>query len=114
MLKQWLGIADVQDLLKEKIQKLNPKRIYAAFDLGLISSYPDLFVWLKGRSLNELIDIEGEQSVFAANVVYGGAANGCAYAVDKTGLVWIQGVHPASWLSHKKMMDFALSLASHQ
>ena len=85
-----LGIADVQDLLKEKIQKLNPKRIYAAFDLGLISSYPNLFGWLKGRSLNELIYIEGEQSVFGANVVCGGAANGCAYAVDKTGLVWIQ------------------------
>lgn len=107
LLKQWLAISEIQELLKEKIRQLNPKRIYAAFDLGLVSSYPHLLGWLKGRTLKELVDCEGAQSVLGRDIVTRGIVQGRTYTVDNKGVVWIQGVHPSSRLSHKGMLTFA-------
>ena len=110
LLKQWLVIREVQELLTEKIRELNPKRIYAAFDLGLISSYPHLFGWLRGRPLGELVEMEGGQSVFGTEIVSGGVIHGRSYAVDKNGKVWLQGIHPSARMSHKKIMTIASAL----
>lgn len=110
LLKEWLIIREVQNLLKEKICQLNPKRIYAAFDLGLVSSYPHLFGWLRGRTLEELVETQGSQSVFGTEVVSGGVMHGRSYAVDKNGKVWLQGIHPSARMSHKKMMTIASAL----
>lgn len=110
LLKEWLVIPEVQQLLAEKIRQLNPKRIYAAFDLGLVSSYPHLFGWLRGRPLEELVETEGEQSVFGTEVVSGGVMHGRSYAVDKNGKVWFQGIHPSARMSHKKIMTIASAL----
>lgn len=109
LLAEWLKLPEVKELLKEKIGRLDPKYIYAAFDLGLVSSYSHLFGWLKGRTLNELVGIEGAQRVFDSEIVAGGVAAGRTYAVDKNGLVWIQGTHP-SRISHKKTKEFASAI----
>lgn len=110
LLKEWLVIPEIQQLLAEKISQLNPKRIYAAFDLGLVSSYSHLFGWLRGRPLEELVETEGEQSVFGTEVVSGGVMHGRSYAVDKNGKVWLQGIHPSARMSHKKIMTIASAL----
>ncbi|MBO5957004.1 MAG: hypothetical protein J6Q39_05555 [Bacteroidales bacterium] len=109
LLAEWLKLPEVQELLKEKIGRLDPKYIYGAFDLGLVSSYSHLFGWLKGRTLNELVGIEGAQRIFDSEIVAGGVAAGRTYVVDKNGLVWIQGTHP-SRISHKKTKEFASAI----
>jgi hypothetical protein len=109
LLVEWLKLPEVQELLKEKIGRLDPKYIYAVFDLGLVSSYSHLFGWLKERTLNELVGIEGAQRVFDSEIVAGGVAVGRTYAVDKNGRVWIQGTHP-SRISHKKTKEFASAI----
>jgi hypothetical protein len=109
LLAEWLKLPEVQELLKEKIGRLDPKYIYGAFDLGLVSSYSHLFGWLKARTLNELVGIEGAQRVFDTEIVAGGVAVGRTYAVDKNGRVWIQGTHP-SRISHKKTKEFASAI----
>ena len=55
----------------------------------------------------ELVYCEGEQSVFDRDIVNGGIEQGRTYVVDNKGVVWIQGVHPSSRLSHKGMLTFA-------
>lgn len=109
LLKQWLAIPEVQNLLKEKIQVLNPKLIYAAFDLGLVSSYPHLFGWLKERTLDELVEYEGEQTILSDKVLSGGSVNAISYVTDNTGLCWLQGKHPARF-SHSRMAAFASAI----
>jgi len=109
-LKEWIEIPEVQALLKAKIEELNPKRIYAAFDLGWVSTYSHLFGWLKGRTLKELVDCEGEQMILDRCVVSGGSVEGCTYAIDKKGVLWVQGIHPSARLSHARMRTFATTL----
>lgn len=109
-LKEWIEIPEVQSLLKAKIDELNPKRIYAAFDLGWVSTYSHLFGWLKGRTLKELVDCEGEQKVLGKSILSGGVSNGRTYAIDKNGVLWVQGLHPSARLSHVKMQSLATAL----
>lgn len=109
-LKKLIEIPEVQSLLKAKIDELNPKRIYAAFDLNWVSTYSHLFGWLKGRTLKELVDCEGEQKVLGKSVVSGGILNGRTYAIDRNGVLWVQGIHPSARLSHLRMQTFATAL----
>lgn len=109
LLAEWLKLPEVQELLKEKIQVLNPKLIYAAFDLGLVSSYPHLFGWLKERTLDELVEYEGEQTILSDKVLSGGSVNAISYVTDNTGLCWLQGKHPARF-SHSRMAAFASAI----
>jgi hypothetical protein len=109
-LKKMIEIPEVQSLLKAKIDELNPKRIYAAFDLNWVSTYSHLFGWLKGRTLKELVDCEGEQKVLGKSIVSGGILNGRTYAIDRNGVLWVQGIHPSARLSHLRMHTFATAL----
>ena len=86
------------------------KRIYAAFDLGWVSTYSHLFGWLKGRTLKELVDCEGEQKVLGKSILSGGVSNGRTYVIDKNGVLWLQGLHPSARLSHVKMQSLATAL----
>ena len=108
--KELIEIPEVQALLKAKIDELNPKRIYAAFDLGWVATYSHLFGWLKGRTLKELVDCEGEQKVLGKSIVSGGISNGRTYAIDNKGVLWVQGLHPSARLSHVKMQSLAMAL----
>ena len=107
LLKNWISFPQVAALLLTQIQELAPKAIFAAFDLGCISSYSHLFGWLKGRALDELVELEGEQSILGNRVISGGAVDAVAYAVDCGDTKWIQGVHPSVGLSHNKMQLFS-------
>ena len=109
-LKKLIEIPEIQSLLKAKIDELNPKRIYAAFDLNWVSTYSHLFGWLKGRTLKELVDCEGEQKVLGKSIVSGGILNGRTYAIDRNGVLWVQGIHPSARLSHLRMQTFATAL----
>lgn len=109
-LKEWIEIPEVQFLLKNKINELNPKRIYAAFDLGWVSTYSHLFGWLKKRTLKELVDSEGEQKVLGKSIVSGGISNGRTYAIDNKEVLWVQGLHPSARLSHVRMQSLATAL----
>lgn len=109
-LKEWIEIPEVQSLLKDKINELNPKRIYAAFDLGWVSTYSHLFGWLKKRTLKELVDCEGEQKVLGKSIVSGGISNGRTYAIDNKEVLWVQGLHPSARLSHVRMQSLATAL----
>lgn len=109
-LKEWIEIPEVQDLMKAKIEELNPNRIYVAFDLGWVSTYSHLFGWLKGRTLKELIDCEGEQKILDSSVMSGGILEGSTYAIDKNGVLWVQGIHPSGRLSHVRMRTYATTL----
>ena len=111
-LKEWVEIPEVQTLLKAKIDELNPKRIYAAFDLGWVSTYSHLFGWLKGRTLKELVDCMGEQKVLGKSILSGGVENGRTYAIDSHGVLWFQCIHPSASLSHSRMQSFASTLCN--
>ena len=111
-LKEWIEIPEVQSLLKAKIDDLNPKRIYAAFDLGWVSTYSHLFGWLKGRTLKELVDCEGMQAVLGNSILSGGVENGRTYAIDSNGVLWFQGIHPSARFSHSRMQSFASTLCN--
>lgn len=106
-LKEWIEIPEVHSLLKAKIEELNPKRIYAAFDLGWVSTYSHLFGWLKGRTLKELVDCEGEQKVLGNTIVSGGVLEGRTFAIDEKGVLWVQAIHPSARMSHKSMENWA-------
>ena len=107
LLNKWLSIPQVVALLQAKVQELAPKCVFAAFDLGYISSYRDLFGWLKGRPLEELIASEGQQAVLGHRICYGGVLEQRTFVVDECNVRWIQGIHPSARLSHKKMHQMA-------
>ena len=112
LLNKWLALPQVIALLQAKVQKLAPKRVYGAFDLGRISSYGDLFGWLKGRQLDELVASEGEQAILGRRICAGGVFEQNAFVVDENHVRWIQGIHPSSRLSHEKMTQIAQAITS--
>ena len=107
LLNKWLSIPQVIALLQTTVQELDPKCIFAAFDLGRVSSYGNLFGWLKGRPLEELLASEGEQTVLGRKICSGGVREQRTFVIDECNVRWIQGIHPSAILSHKKMRQMA-------
>lgn len=111
LLKKWLTIPQITAQLKSTIEELAPKSIFAAFDLGYVSSYSHLFGWLKGRVLAQLVECMGEQTVLGNKVCCGGVIDNVVYATDDAGIDWIQGTHPSARLSHAQMQRFARTIS---
>lgn len=110
-LKKWLTIPQVTARLRSTVEELAPKRVFAAFDLGYVSSYSHLFGWLKGKELPQLVECMGEQTVLGNKVCNGGVIDNVVYATDDTGIDWIQGIHPSARLSHTQMQQFAQAIS---
>lgn len=111
LLKKWLTIPQITEQLRSTIDELAPKSIFAAFDLGYVSSYSHLFGWLKGRELAQLVECMGEQTVLGNKVCSGGVIDNVVYATDNAGIDWIQGIHPSSRLSHAQMQRFSRTIS---
>ena len=107
LLKKWLFISKIMSKLQSEVKKLSPKCVYGAFDLGCISSYEHLLGWFKGKKLEELVAQEGQQNILGRRVTSGGKYDKFTFAIDELNVKWIQGVHPSSRLSHKKMLQIA-------
>ena len=91
LLNKWLSIPEIKSMLQEEVKELNPKCVYATFDLGSVSSYEQ----------------DGEQDILGRRVTSGGKYDKFTLAIDESDVKWIQGVHPSSRLSHKKMLQIA-------
>lgn len=91
LLNKWLFIPEIKSMLQEEVKELNPKCVYGAFDLGSVSSYEQ----------------DGEQDILGRRVTSGGKYDKFTLAIDESDVKWIQGVHPSSRLSHKKMLQIA-------
>lgn len=109
-LKEWMQVPEVKEHFIDSVKRLDPCVIYSGgVDLGLYCSYPDIFGWLKGRTLKELKQYENNLTILDKEII-DGYEDVFPYVITSDRKRWINGVHPASRLSNDDIKKIALVL----